>query len=185
MGLIRSHAEIGSPRAPGLIFAEYPSITPASSRRLMRSATLGAERPTRRAIIQDLTCDSDGRIDHYVDREGVESSLPLHDVRKGEPYLIGVFLIGAYQEILGDMHNLFGDTDAVNLELHPDGSYSLVQPQRGDTVDELLRYVHFDAEELLAAYRDKINDTDLSHDLRKAYLIELEEGLRGYTYLEE
>lgn len=143
------------------------------------------ERPTRRAIIQDLTCDSDGRIDHYVDREGVESSLPLHDVRKGEPYLIGVFLIGAYQEILGDMHNLFGDTDAVNLELNPDGSYSLVQPQRGDTVDELLRYVHFDAEELLAAYRSKINDTDLSHDLRKAYLIELEEGLKGYTYHEE
>ena len=143
------------------------------------------ERPGRRAVIQDLTCDSDGRIDHYVDREGVESSLPLHDVRKGGLYLIGVFLIGAYQEILGDMHNLFGDTDAVNVELNGDGTYKLVQPQRGDTVDELLRYVHFDAGELLDAYRRKINETDLSQDLRKTYLLELEEGLTGYTYLEE
>jgi len=143
------------------------------------------ERPERRAVIQDLTCDSDGRIDHYVDRDGVESSLPLHAVHKGEAYLLGVFLIGAYQEILGDMHNLFGDTDAVNVELNADGTYILVQPQRGDTVDELLRYVHFDAEDLLAAYRRKINETDLSDDLRKNLLAELEDGLMGYTYLEE
>ena len=143
------------------------------------------ERPERRAVIEDLTCDSDGRIDHYVDRDGVESSLPLHSVHKGKPYLIGVFLIGAYQEILGDMHNLFGDTDAVNVELNANGSYKLVQPQRGDTVDELLRYVHFDAEDLLTAYRRKIGETDLSDDLRKTHLAELEEGLRGYTYLEE
>ena len=143
------------------------------------------ECPERRAIIQDLTCDSDGRIDHYVDREGVESTLPLHGRRQGEPYLIGVFLIGAYQEILGDMHNLFGDTDAVNVELDAEGGHRLVQPQRGDTVDELLRYVHFDAEELLAAYRRKLDGTDLSHEIRKAFLVELEEGLVGYTYLEE
>ena len=143
------------------------------------------ERPERRAVIQDLTCDSDGRIDHYVDREGVESSLPLHRVRKGEPYLIGVFLIGAYQEILGDMHNLFGDTDAVNVELTSEGGYQLVHPQRGDTVDELLRYVHFDAKDLLDTYRRKTAEADLSHDLRKEFLVELEEGLTGYTYLEE
>ena len=96
-----------------------------------------------------------------------------------------MFLIGAYQEILGDMHNLFGDTDAVNVELTADGAYKLVEPQRGDTVDELLRYVHFDAEDLLAAYRRKLNEADLSHELRKSYLTELEEGLTGYTYLEE
>lgn len=143
------------------------------------------ERPERRAIIQDLTCDSDGRVDHYVDREGVESTLPLHSVRRDTPYLIGVFLIGAYQEILGDMHNLFGDTNAVNVEVGDDGTYHFVQPQRGDTVDELLRYVHFDAKELLAAYRRKINKTDLNPDLRNGYLMELEEGLTGYTYLEE
>ena len=143
------------------------------------------ERPERRGIIQDLTCDSDGRIDHYVDREGVESSLPLHGVSKGEPYLLGVFLIGAYQEILGDMHNLFGDTDAVNVELTPDGGYQLVEPQRGDTVDELLRYVHYDAQELLEAYRRKINAADLTQGMRKEFLAHLEEGLTGYTYLEE
>lgn len=143
------------------------------------------ERPERRAVIQDLTCDSDGRIDRYVDREGVESSLPLHNVRRGEPYLIGVFLIGAYQEILGDMHNLFGDTDAVNVEFTPDGSHQLVQPQRGDTVDELLRYVHFDSKELLDAYRRKIDGADLSNEVRGEFLAELEEGLTGYTYLEE
>jgi arginine decarboxylase len=143
------------------------------------------ERPARRAVIEDLTCDSDGRIDHYVDREGVESTLPLHDIRRGEPYLLGVFLVGAYQEILGDMHNLFGDTDAVNVELTADGGHRLVAPQRGDTVDELLRYVHFDADELLAAYRRKLDQADLAEPLRKAYLGELEEGLAGYTYLEE
>ena len=143
------------------------------------------ERPERRAVIQDLTCDSDGRIDHYVDREGIESSLPLHSVSKNEPYLLGVFLIGAYQEILGDMHNLFGDTDAVNVELTADGGHRLVEPQRGDTIDELLRYVHFAPEELLASYRRKIAAADLNDDQRHLYLVELEAGLQGYTYLEE
>ncbi|MFA7098203.1 MAG: biosynthetic arginine decarboxylase, partial [Gammaproteobacteria bacterium] len=75
------------------------------------------ERPDRRVVIQDLTCDSDGRIDHYVDREGVEATLPLHAIQPGKPYLLGIFMVGAYQEILGDMHNLFGDTDSVNVEL--------------------------------------------------------------------
>ena len=143
------------------------------------------ERPDRRAVIQDLTCDSDGRIDRYVDREGIESSLPLHAVRKGEPYLIGVFLIGAYQEILGDMHNLFGDTDAVNVELADDGGHRLVEPQRGDTVDELLRYVHFAPEDLLESYRRKIAAADLAEEQRRLYLEELAAGLCGYTYLEE
>jgi len=143
------------------------------------------ERPERRAVIQDLTCDSDGRIDHYVDREGIESSLPLHSVRKGEPYLLGVFLIGAYQEILGDMHNLFGDTDAVNVELTDDGDHRLLEPQRGDTIDELLRYVHFAPEDLLASYRSKIAAAELSAEQRSLYFGELEAGLQGYTYLEE
>ncbi len=143
------------------------------------------ERPARRAVIQDLTCDSDGRIDHYVDREGVESSLPLHTVKAGEPYLLGVFLIGAYQEILGDMHNLFGDTDAVNVELTADGGHRLVGPERGDTVDELLRYVHYDADALLESYRGKIAAAELSPAQRQVYLEELEAGLRGYTYLED
>lgn len=143
------------------------------------------EQPTQRAVIQDMTCDSDGRIDHYVDREGVETTLPLHPMRAGDTYLLGIFLIGAYQEILGDMHNLFGDTDAVNLSLNPDGSYRLNQSQHGDTVESVLRYVHFDAAELLAAYHHKIAAAPLDSAQRSVYLAQLEEGLRGYTYLEE
>jgi len=144
------------------------------------------EPPTRRAVLQDITCDSDGRLDLYVDGEGIDSTLPLHPPRENEPYLLGIFLVGAYQEILGDMHNLFGDTDSVHVELMPDGSHRLLQPQRGDTVDSVLRYVHFNADELLASYRAKIGHAKaLSVKNRETYLAELAEGLQGYTYLEE
>jgi arginine decarboxylase len=143
------------------------------------------EEPLRRATLQDLTCDSDGHIEYYVDGEGVESSLPLHEVREDEPYLLGIFLIGAYQEILGDMHNLFGDTDAVNVELTADGGYRLVEPRHGDTVEELLRYVEFDPAQLLARYRDKIAAAGLDEEEQAAYQQFLASGLEGYTYLEE
>ena len=143
------------------------------------------EAPTRRGTLQDITCDSDGRIDRYVDQEGIESSLPLHAMKPGEPYRLGIFLVGAYQEILGDMHNLFGDTNAVNVCLNPDGSYRLEASQLGDTVDEVLRYVHFEPDDLLAAYRRQLSTSTLDAATQAAYLRELEEGLQGYTYLEE
>ncbi len=143
------------------------------------------EAPVSRAVLQDLTCDSDGRIDYYVAGEGVETTLPLPPYRRDEFYLLGIFLVGAYQEILGDMHNLFGDTASVNVELTPDGGYRLVEPQHGDTVADLLRYVHFEPETLLAAYRDKLAAAGLGEDERNACLAELEAGLRGYTYLED
>jgi arginine decarboxylase len=143
------------------------------------------ERPTRRAVLQDLTCDSDGHVERYVDGEGVETSLPLHAPREGEPYLLGIFLVGAYQEILGDLHNLFGDTDSINVVLEPGGGHRLVQPERGDTVDELLRYVHFDPRALVAAYRGKVAAAGLDKALGEQVLGELEQGLSGYTYLEE
>jgi arginine decarboxylase len=143
------------------------------------------EPPTRRAVLQDLTCDSDGHVDRYVDSEGVETSLPLHPLREGEPYLLGIFLVGAYQEILGDLHNLFGDTDSINVVLEPGGGHRLEQPERGDTVDELLRYVHFDPEALAAAYRAKVAAAGLDEALGERVLAELEHGLSGYTYLEE
>ncbi|MBZ0070819.1 MAG: biosynthetic arginine decarboxylase [Gammaproteobacteria bacterium] len=141
--------------------------------------------PTRRAVLQDLTCDSDGRIDQYVTSGGVESTLPVHGYRPGDEYLLGIFLVGAYQEILGDMHNLFGDTDAVNVTLTPDGGYVLSQPERGDTIDELLRYVHFDTEALKAAYHAKLTAASLSDKERAFFTAELEAGLTGYTYLED
>jgi arginine decarboxylase len=141
------------------------------------------QRPTRRGVIQDLTCDSDGRIDHYVDSGGLESTLPLHDVRPGEPYLLGIFLVGAYQEILGDMHNLFGDTNSIHVDLTDDGGYRLSQSVRGDTVSSVLDYVHFDTGELLAAIRAKIDNAALERAARDAYVKTLTEGLNGYTYL--
>ncbi len=143
------------------------------------------EEPTRRAVIQDLTCDSDGRIDAYIDRQSLETTLPLHERRPGEPYLIGIFLVGAYQEILGDMHNLFGDTHSVNVELDGRGGYRFADLMRGDGADELLRYVHIDPEELKRAYHKKLLEAKLPPDKRKLFESELMAGLGGYTYLEE
>jgi arginine decarboxylase len=141
------------------------------------------ERPQRRAILHDLTCDSDGHIEYYVDSAGVESSLPVHEIREGEDYLLGFFLLGAYQEILGDMHNLFGDTDAVNVELTADGGYRLVEPQRGDTVDELLRYVEIMPSRLMASYRKKITAAGMDESESRDCLQVLEGVLSGTTYL--
>jgi len=143
------------------------------------------EPPTRRGVLGDLTCDSDGRVDRYVDRDGTETTLPLHPLKPGEPYVLGIFLIGAYQEILGDMHNLFGDTDSVNVELVGEGGHRLTRARRGDTVDSVLRYVEFDAADLLAMYEEKIGRSDLPDETRAACLEELRAGLTGYTYLED
>ncbi|MFO7603495.1 MAG: biosynthetic arginine decarboxylase [Gammaproteobacteria bacterium] len=143
------------------------------------------EEPTARAVLEDITCDSDGRIDYYVDSEGLEGSLPVHTIQAGETYLLGIFLVGAYQEILGDMHNLFGDTDSVHVELDGEGGYRLQEKTRGTTVDEVLRYVNFDPTELLQRYRDKTEAADLKADVKARILGELEAGLHGYTYLED
>ena len=143
------------------------------------------EEPTRRAVLQDLTCDSDGQINAYLDRQSIEPTMPLHEVAPNEGYLIGAFLIGAYQEILGDMHNLFGDTHSVNIELNADGGWRLVQPMRGDGADDSLRYVHIEPEELERAYRKKLIDAKLPPQQRKLFESELIAGLSAYTYLEE
>ncbi|WP_428609418.1 biosynthetic arginine decarboxylase [Sedimenticola sp.] len=143
------------------------------------------EEPKRSAVLHDLTCDSDGCIENYVDQDGVESTLPVHHLIPSEPYLLGIFLVGAYQEILGDMHNLFGDTDAVNLELDDKGGYRLTQPEQGDSVDELLRYVHFSPEVMLEKYREKMAVMGLDSEETASLFSELEAGLHGYTYFEE
>ena len=143
------------------------------------------ETPDQAALVHDLTCDSDGCIDSYVDQDGVENTLMLHAARRGEPYLLGIFLIGAYQEILGDMHNLFGDTDAVNVIVEDGGRYRLAEPERGDSVDELLRYVHFDPEHMLQTFRAKLGAAGIAERTADQFYDELKAGLYGYTYLEE
>lgn len=143
------------------------------------------EKPSCRAILQDITCDSDGRISSYVDNQGVESTLPILPYEPGKQFLLGIFLVGAYQEILGDMHNLFGDTDSVHVELTENGGYKLVEPVQGDSVEAVLRYVHFEAKELLQSYKQQFARANLSPTETQNYLQELMAGLHGYTYFEE
>lgn len=143
------------------------------------------KKPVIRGILHDITCDSDGRIDTYVNNYGLESTLPLlpHDPKN--PYLLGIFLVGAYQEILGDMHNLFGDTHSIHVELQSDGSYSLTNQIEGDTVESALRYVDFNSEELLASYQKQLASANLSEQEGKELFDDLSIGLKGYTYFEE
>jgi arginine decarboxylase len=146
------------------------------------------EPPTHQAVLGDITCDSDGKIDQFIDRRDVKRTLALHTFN-GAPYYLGVFLVGAYQEILGDLHNLFGDTHAVHVSLDPSGKVILEDVIKGDTVREVLDYVEFDAEQLVgrlrdsveAAVRDGLMDLEQSGRLLRFY----EDGLQGYTYLED
>jgi len=142
------------------------------------------EQPTRRAVIQDLTCDSDGRIDQYIDGQNLEKTLPIHEIDTKQPYLIGFFMVGAYQEILGDMHNLFGDTHSINIKLDDNG-YHFYDLQEGEDVSELLDYVHISSEELKTAFREKLAKSNLSAEQQQAYEKELIAGLTAYTYLEK
>jgi len=144
------------------------------------------EEPTRRGVFADLTCDSDGKIDRFIDQRDVKDVLELHTFT-GAPYFIGMFLVGAYQEILGDLHNLFGDTDAVHVRLEDDGSYSVDHVVEGDTVDEVLQYVQYERRALIEKVRRTI-ETALREDrisleesarLRRRY----QQGLEEYTYL--
>jgi arginine decarboxylase len=142
------------------------------------------EQPTRRAVLQDLTCDSDGSIDQYIDGQNIEHTLPTHIINNQQPYLIGFFMVGAYQEILGDMHNLFGDTHSINIELDDDG-YHFYDLQEGEDVADLLEYVHISTEELKIAYREKLEKSQLTKREQHEYEHELLAGLTAYTYLEK
>jgi arginine decarboxylase len=143
------------------------------------------EAPDRRGVLADVTCDSDGRVDTYVDSESLSASLPLHSPKVGESYRLGIFLVGAYQETLGDIHNLFGDTDTANVRMSPDGSYTLVRQRRGDTTDVMLDYVGYSLDDLREAYRSKVSAAELAAAESAQLLDALEAGLTGYTYLHE
>jgi len=146
------------------------------------------ERPTRHAVIGDITCDSDGKIDQFIDRRDVKRTLPLHQF-DGRPYYLGAFMIGAYQEILGDLHNLFGDTNAVHVSLDDSGQVVLEHVIKGDTVREVLDYVEFDPNALTRQLRDAVEvavrEGRISYEQAGRFLKFYEEGLQGYTYLEE
>jgi arginine decarboxylase len=145
------------------------------------------EEPTRRAVLADITCDSDGKIDHFIDRRDVKNVLELHSLN-GDAYYLGVFLVGAYQEILGDLHNLFGDTNTIHVSLAEGGGYHIEHVLTGDTVTDVLKYVSYDRNDLVArvrraaevALRSKRMTLDESRQLLRMY----EDGLAGYTYLE-
>ncbi|HSW93883.1 MAG TPA: biosynthetic arginine decarboxylase [Gammaproteobacteria bacterium] len=143
------------------------------------------ERPTQRGILHDITCDSDGRVDMYVNNYGLETTLPLVPYNPDKPYLLGIFMVGAYQEILGDLHNLFGDTHSIHVSLTPDGNYELSHAREGDTVESVLRYVDFDTKNLLNSYENKLRDANLSEREFAEFLDDLTTGLSGYTYFEE
>jgi arginine decarboxylase len=146
------------------------------------------ERPTRRGTLQDVTCDSDGKIDRFVGDRDEKRSLELHTFDPAEPYILGIFITGAYQEILGDLHNLFGDTNIVHLALTGDDEYEVKDLWRGDTVTDVLRYVQYDSETLIANFRRKVSraiaSTGLSRSEANTFIADYIEGLAGYTYLE-
>jgi arginine decarboxylase len=144
------------------------------------------ERPTHRAVIADLTCDSDGMLERFSGPEEA-ATLAVHEL-DGERYLMGAFLVGAYQEILGDYHNLFGDTNAVLVKMAPDGGYDLLEVSEGETVERVLGFVQYSGDDLLRRMRKRIEsavrDGNLSLRQSRGFLKTYGEGLRGYTYLE-
>ncbi|MDE5900828.1 MAG: biosynthetic arginine decarboxylase [Muribaculaceae bacterium] len=146
------------------------------------------EKPTRQATIQDMTCDSDGKITHFITSSGMSASLPVHILKPNEPYYIGVFLVGAYQEILGDMHNLFGDTNAVHIDVYKD-RYEIDQIIDGETVAEVLDYVQFNPKKLVRNVETWVTASmkagKISPEEGREFLSNYRSGLYGYTYLEK
>ena len=146
------------------------------------------EKPTRTCTIQDITCDSDGKINHFISAQGVQPDLPVHSVKPGEPYYIGVFLVGAYQEILGDMHNLFGDTNAVHISVYKD-HYEIDQLIDGETVAEVLDYVQFSPKKLVRNVETWVTASmkagSITPEEGRDFVSTYRAGLYGYTYLEK
>ena len=146
------------------------------------------EKPDRTCTIQDITCDSDGKIANFISTQGISNSLPVHSVKPGEPYYLGVFLVGAYQEILGDMHNLFGDTNAVHISVYKD-RYEIDRVIDGETVAEVLDYVQYDAKKLVRNVEKWVTASmkagHITPEEGREFLGTYRSGLYGYTYLEK
>ena len=146
------------------------------------------EVPTRRAILSDITCDSDGKVDKFVLADGISASLPVHELADEEQYYLAVFFVGAYQETLGDLHNLFGDTNVATIEIDEEGEFSLIHEVEGDTIAEVLRYVEYDPLALSNSFKKMVEEAvskkSLSVKERKTLMTAFKESLNGYTYFE-
>jgi len=147
------------------------------------------EAPTRQAIIADITCDSDGKIDRFIGPRGIRQTLPVHPVIEGEPYYLGVFLVGAYQETLGDLHNLMGDTNVVSVRINEDGTFDFVREMDGDSIADVLSYVEYQPQQLVEQFRrtaeQAVRKGRISAPERQAVLDAFSASLRGYTYFED
>ena len=146
------------------------------------------EVPERQGILSDMTCDSDGRINHFIDPQGVKATLDLHPLRPKEEYYLGVFLVGAYQETLGDLHNLLGDTNIVSIRIAEDGEYEFVRELNGDSISDILAYVEYDPRKILddirLAAEKAVREKRMSPNQRFTLMQAFESGMRGYTYFE-
>ena len=144
--------------------------------------------PDRQAILSDITCDSDGKIDRFILADGIYQSLPVHSLPEDEPYYFGVFFVGAYQETLGDLHNLFGDTNVVTIDLRADGKFDLLHEQEGDTISEVMAAVEFDPADCIAAFRKMVDEATSEGTVktseRKILLDAYRASINGYTYYE-
>ncbi len=135
-----------------------------------------------RGVLQDITCDSDGRIDTYVESEGLSTSLPMPSIQRGD--LMAFFMVGAYQEILGDLHNLFGDTDSVDVVMDSNGEPQLRNPVWGDHIAKVLGYVNFDADDIRHRLMSQVAQSQLTSEDKALFQRELSESLQAYTYLQ-
>ena len=146
------------------------------------------EKPEHPAILADLTCDCDGKIDRFSTPDGERNVLPLHEFREGEEYYLGVFLVGAYQETLGDLHNLFGDTNVVNVAINPDGSFEFAREFHGDSIADVLSYVEYEPKQLQENFRlvaeKAVRNGKISVAQRSRIVQAFRESLHGYTYFE-
>ncbi|MGA8055745.1 MAG: biosynthetic arginine decarboxylase [Burkholderiales bacterium] len=147
------------------------------------------EAPTRQAIVADITCDSDGKIDRFIGTRGMSKTLPVHPLVEGEPYYLGVFLVGAYQETLGDLHNLMGDTNVASIRINEDGSFDFVREMDGDSIADVLSYVEYQPQQLLEQFRtiaeQAVRKGRISAIERQQLLEAFASSLRGYTYFED
>jgi arginine decarboxylase len=148
-----------------------------------------AEEPVRQGVLADITCDCEGKIDKFIDEYEYAETLALHPLEEGREYYLGVFLVGAYQETLGDLHNLFGDTNVVSVRLNSDNTFDFVKEIHGDTIADVLSYVEYQPQQMALSYRNKaeqaVKEGRITAPQRQLIMKTFNESLQGYTYYEK